>query len=65
MIVESVAGVVSAVRDDDLVGRVGGDEFMVFMRDVYDPRVAMERSEASSTRSAPWRPTAASPATSA
>ena len=34
MIVESVAGVVSAVRDDDLVGRVGGDEFMVCLRDI-------------------------------
>ena len=33
-------------RTSDLVARLGGDEFMVFMRDVYDPRVAMERSEA-------------------
>ena len=28
------------------MARLGGDEFMVLMRDVYDPRVAMERSEA-------------------
>ena len=34
VIVESVAGVVSAVRDDDLVGRVGGDEFMVCLRGI-------------------------------
>ena len=33
-------------RTSDIVARLGGDEFMVFMRDVYDPRVAMERSEA-------------------
>lgn len=33
-------------RTSDVVARLGGDEFMVFMRDVYDPRVAMERSEA-------------------
>lgn len=33
-------------RSSDIVARLGGDEFMVLMRDVYDPRVAMERSEA-------------------
>ena len=33
-------------RTSDIVARLGGDEFMVVMRDVYDPRVAMERSEA-------------------
>ncbi len=33
-------------RTSDIVARLGGDEFMVFMRDVYDPRVAIERSEA-------------------
>ena len=34
VIVESVAGMASAVRDDDLIGRVGGDEFMVCLRSV-------------------------------
>lgn len=34
VIVEAVAGLASAVRDDDLIGRVGGDEFMVCLRGV-------------------------------
>lgn len=34
VIVKSVEGMVSAVRDDDLVGRVGGDEFMVCLRGI-------------------------------
>ena len=34
VIVESVAGMVGAVRDDDLIGRVGGDEFMVCLRGI-------------------------------
>lgn len=32
VIMESVAAMASAVRDDDLIGRVGGDEFMVCLR---------------------------------
>lgn len=34
VIIESVAGMASAVRDDDLIGRVGGDEFMMCLRGI-------------------------------
>ena len=34
VIVKSVSGMVSVVRDDDLIGRVGGDEFMVCLRGI-------------------------------
>ena len=34
VIIESVEGMASAVRDDDLIGRVGGDEFMMCLRGI-------------------------------
>lgn len=32
-------------RDSDIIGRVGGDEFMVFMKDVAVPSAIIERAE--------------------
>ncbi len=37
-ILQAIAGrLLSAVREDDLVGRFGGDEFVLLLRDVVDP----------------------------
>jgi len=40
----------STFRDTDIVGRVGGDEFVAFMPDTTDLRIAEERSEIIRTR---------------
>lgn len=37
--------IASAFRKGDVIGRVGGDEFHVYMRDVADPAVARARAE--------------------
>lgn len=32
-------------RDDDILGRVGGDEFIVLMKNIYNPNVAFNKAE--------------------
>lgn len=42
---QTSAKIATLFRDDDVLGRVGGDEFIVFMKNIYNTKVATAKAE--------------------
>lgn len=42
---QTTGKIATLFRDDDILGRVGGDEFVVFMKNIYSSKIAIAKAE--------------------
>lgn len=45
VLAQIAAGMKELMRDSDIVGRIGGDEFIIFMKDIASPKDAEKKAE--------------------